>query len=100
MNYKDREYKQFMIKVTNGHYQVLEVSLRVWERVITRHTLKCTNGDDKYDYIHKDAENLYQVQVEISENGERKVLPELIEFNNEEQAEKVYEELLKRRARK
>lgn len=97
MNYKDNEYEQFMQNVADGKYQVLEVSLREWETVSTRRTLNCTDKDDLSDYLYNDTDYLYQVRVKISEKD---LFTELIEFDNQEQAEKVYEELLKRRVTK
>lgn len=97
MNYKDYEYEQFMKNVADGHYQVLEVSLREWETVSTRRTLKCTDRDNMGDYA--ETEYLYQVRVKIAGNNGSWVMSEFIEFDDDqEQAEKVYEELMKWRA--
>lgn len=101
MNYKDQEYEQFMRNVVGGKYQVLEVSLSEWESIHTRTTLKSTNGEERYDSLHSnDIEHIYQVVIALRELNYDYKLSECINFDeNRTEAEKAYEELLKRRVK-
>lgn len=100
MNYKDQEYEQFMQNMANGSYQVLEVSLREWESVSSRRTLKSTSGEERYDHIFSNAiEYIYQVEIRFKERDYLSRNIERIEFGDDQkQAEKVYEQLVKSRA--
>lgn len=102
MNYKDQEYEQFIQNVVDGRYQVLEVSLREWESVNRLTTLKSTNGVERYDYLcRSETEHIYQVLIAFKEQYSKFSLSKRIDFDdNKDQAEKVYEELLKRRVTK
>lgn len=101
MNYKDYEYKQFMQNIADGQCTVLDVILREWVDTTTLTTLKSTNGEERYDKYENETEYLYQVKIVVNEKNFPLSITKLIDFDdNEDQAEKVYEELLKRRLTK